>query len=396
MGRKKHVAKAKTNAPRGSRRRERGRSSVAVREPEFANVLGPFRDWLRAEAELDGHEDLAVEGALDGLRVMRSADPRFDETAWKAADLDSVLAAVPLGGDEEQLGYEDPAEVLGDVFAPLGLLLGFLFETGRWTGTEQSYLVCAETIDEYLEPDSGLIDLDALDVPEVEQQAELAALAGLPVVLQLDTLLTWIGTGRPVTGEGTLGQQELLEVTRELGVAVESGEAGDVDTLAQSVAEVSEFDLLWSVAEDAELVAVADGTVTRGTGADAWSGQDPGARLELLRAVAARVFAETMLPPADDDGHPYQEADDLAMALVAAAFTDDPAEVGFVDGEALADLSDDERRAFEETVALVKETMLDLEDQGFVRIGETYTVPEPVKPAVHWGLVAAADALSAE
>ncbi|NMN95180.1 hypothetical protein [Antrihabitans stalactiti] len=144
----------------------------------------PFGRWLVDEelASSDAEIESIVETAWAGVTAMLDECSDFQLTRIDAHALDHLLDTIPVPEDPDAA-----ADLVDAVLLPVGMFMNFLFDTDRWTGSE----------DDYTEATSMIMELvNESEAPHVEPEDEVEALLALPMTAQLQDLLRWVGEGR--------------------------------------------------------------------------------------------------------------------------------------------------------------------------------------------------------
>ena len=209
------------------------------------NVLGRYMDSTAA-AEVTEFEQVPLAIAI------------AEEVAATAG------VSVDASADASTIGMADVENTVFVVTA-VHAYVGFLSDTGRWSGSAEQLAGVMDFFDDIAEDDDepGLID-----VPYVSEQEALEALSGLPLIRRATALLQWIGDGRPVTATGALRLRDIEAAAACVGVAVRggpkqtrstpqgtAGPADDVPTV-RSMYEVPLLSQIWNALEAAELIEI--------------------------------------------------------------------------------------------------------------------------------------------
>lgn len=346
----------KHDRPRGRRRRA-GSRLRAVRSPdvELASVRGSFLAWLDEQglpADVDGAAlwtdvvatvDLAVERA--GLAELSSWTP------------DQVVTLTTVDDDR------------ADALVTLPLLLAFLGDTGRWSGTPDQLDAVLQAAEEATSP-MAAVDQELATVA-VDPATEQAVLRDLPVVARVETLLRLVSPRRPVTGTGALRRADVVTAAGRLGLDLGS-------RTPRSMWDVPGLAALWQAAQDADLLVVTPAGATSTPLADGWLAGDPAqgeqARADLVTAYLTVVLtappAQAWLPPP------------LAMLLpvLASAALDRPVPTQrLVDPAAALDGMagvPGDVALFAELAAVSAHTAVhQLDDDGILEVSDTITAP---------------------
>ena len=188
----------------------------------------------------------------------------FEQVPLAIAIAEEVAATAGDSADPSAVGMADVEDAVFVVTA-VHAYVGFLSDTGRWSGSAEQLAGVMDFFDDIAEDDDepGLID-----VPYVSEQEALEALSGLPLIRRATALLQWIGDGRPVTATGALRLRDIEAAAACVGVAVRggpkqtrstqqgtAGQADDVPTV-RSMYEVPLLSQLWNALEAAELIEI--------------------------------------------------------------------------------------------------------------------------------------------
>ena len=205
------------------------------------NVLGRYMDSTAA-AEVTEFEQVPLAIAI-AEEVAASADDSADPSAVGMADVENAVFVVTA----------------------VHAYVGFLSDTGRWSGSAEQLAGVMDFFDDIAEDDDepGLID-----VPYIAEQEAFEALSGLPLIRRATALLQWIGDSRPVTATGALRLRDIEAAAACVGVAVRggpkqtpstpqgtAGQADDVPTV-RSMYEVPLLTQIWNALEAAELIEI--------------------------------------------------------------------------------------------------------------------------------------------
>ena len=215
MSKKKRTPKAKSNAPRSRRSKRpvaRRSRSIARLDAALDTLEQPFRQWLVDEelASNDAEIESVVETAWAGITAMLDECSDFQLTRIDAHAIDHLLDTIPVPEDPDVA-----ANLVDAVLIPVGMFMNFLFDTDRWTGSE----------DEYMDASSLIMELvDGSEAPYVEPEDEVEALLALPMTTQLQELLRLVGSGRDIGGTGVASDKRLWRLAIEHGlVEMEAG-----------------------------------------------------------------------------------------------------------------------------------------------------------------------------
>ncbi|WP_255769460.1 hypothetical protein [Pseudarthrobacter sulfonivorans] len=213
-----------------------------------------FDDGSPGAAAAAVHYLKLVEPVL-GRYLDRSALPdvtNLEMVPFAAAISDEIVAAA----DGSAAGLPD-GENAAYVVDAAHAYVGFLSETGRWTGTE-------EQLGELLNFFDGLADGDdeprLLDVPQVPPETAFEVYRELPLIRRALALLRWIGDGKPVTATGALRLRDVEAAAACVGVtargASKATASPDGVPTVRSMYEVPLLAQIWAALEAAELIAI--------------------------------------------------------------------------------------------------------------------------------------------
>ncbi|MGV8874424.1 MAG: hypothetical protein ACOH2Q_17965 [Rhodococcus sp. (in: high G+C Gram-positive bacteria)] len=206
-----------------------------------------------------------------------------------------------------------------------------------------------------------------LATPDAED--ELAALTSSKPIAQLRSLLSWLGTSRPITGTGVPRPGSVSELAKAVGVEL------DMRALrSRSMLEIPDLMTLWDAAKAAGLIELTSTTAVPGPPAHDFAHSLPGSltahRRALSHVIRRNFFSEDPLRPSPP-------VDVVAGQIVLAAMTDAPRTLLPAVGPAgSGDL-------YEHIEALILRGMLEkFIADGWLVCDDKYTVPQPFRPAV--------------
>src|SRR4051794_27417844 len=280
----------KSHPPRGP-----GRARVlrSVRSPgvEFAALRGEFSAWLVAHGLPSLIDPRAL--AEDAAALIDAATAAWlaDLHRWSPEHIDR-LAEVGSPG----------------ALTTLPLALGFLADTGRWSGTQEELDAVLAAAEVAASPVAEI--LDELDAVSVDPGLEAEALRGLPVVGRAEALLRFLGPRRRVTSRGALGRADVVAVLELLGIERPGPPRSmwDVPSLAD----------LWEALVDADLLDLTPATAVATPLALGWLAGDPQASVTARRRVAEAALLGLLDPVADSPWLP-DPVEPVLPALAAAA-----------------------------------------------------------------------------
>ncbi|MDI3213979.1 plasmid pRiA4b ORF-3 family protein [Arthrobacter sp. AL12] len=317
------------------------RSLSAVRADRAVDALTPaFVRWFE---EVSPGSAVA---ALECLEPIKAVLGRYMDTT-AAADVtslepfglsvavsDEILAALDAADD---LAGAAAAEIGGSthfVVHSVGAFVEFLVETGRWSGSADQLAAVMDFLDTTAEADGGG---GLIDVPEIPDDAALAAFSGLPLIRRATALLEWIGEGKPVTATGALRLRDIEAAAACVGVAVKggtkrsgsplpgtAGSAGPVPTV-RSMYEVPLLAKLWNALEAAEQIKITSTKVVPSADSGVFLAGGPSERLQELVFFVDEFLNTAVL--GWDPAQPWEgTVSGLQASLLLAAATSDPPE----------------------------------------------------------------------
>jgi hypothetical protein len=286
MSKKKRTPKAKSNAPRRRRVKRpvaRKSMSMARLDASLSALEQPFTQWLLDEgmASTDAEVESTISTAWAGITAMLDECSEFQLTCVDTHALDHLLDTIPVPDDPDLA-----ADLVGAVLVPVGMFIDFLYDSERWTGSEDDYVDASSMIMEFVDGDE----------PDVEPADEVEALLALPMTSQLQDLVRAVGEGRDLDEARRLAPDEKL----------------------------------WLVATQYGLIDVQSGRAVAAPHADEWPHHttDIEDKATELRSVAALLIALTFLDadPESPDGQ-ARVLEDLARR----GFSDAAADYEFYD-----------------------------------------------------------------
>ncbi|MEE3852132.1 plasmid pRiA4b ORF-3 family protein [Gordonia sp. LSe1-13] len=326
-----------------------------LRGTDLNSLVRFFQTWLVETDFYENDADPAVLAAAAEAMGTAAYERRsdFQPDCWTVSDVD---AAIGFAEELEDLDPDAPSAAL-PVFA-LRAFLDFLRETGRWAGPEDLCDVVMDVVDDALVRYLTKQDLDVEDIDPAEEEA---ALSGLEVTRRLDALLTWLGSGRPVTEDGSL-DPTLLQGASD---AMDIGMPDEVETMDDH-ATLAE---LWTLAEVVGLISVRSGSAEPGKNANDWRS---GPRLMLLRETAERELESKVASWVSE------AAQELAVTILQRGLTRLP--LHEEDLRADDDTVPDTRLALEIMAYLAE----DLRAEGWLHLADDggYVVPSALRLVV--------------
>ena len=188
--------------------------SMARLDASLNALEQPFTQWLLDEgmASTDAEVESTISTAWAGITAMLDECSEFQLTCVDTHALDHLLDTIPVPDDPDLA-----ADLVGAVLVPVGMFIDFLFDSDRWTGTEDDYVDASSMIMEFIDGDE----------PDVEPADELEALLALPMTSQLQDLVRAVGEGRDLDEARRLAPDEKLWlVATQYGlIDVQSGRA---------------------------------------------------------------------------------------------------------------------------------------------------------------------------
>ncbi|UKA59287.1 hypothetical protein [Arthrobacter sp. FW306-2-2C-D06B] len=324
-----------------------------------------------------------AEDALRCLHIVKlfisASHAISEESSATWFDPDSLDdAALALAG---MLDESDSDEALVEIFDYLHLYAEFLFETGRWSGTEEDYFVLHMLLTEEASGELGLPD----DIPELSDEEQDRAFQELPVLQLTGRLLEWIGSGKDVTSTGVLRLKDIEGAAGAVGVKARGKKTGkgplsegEVDAESLEVGSMHEVPVLreiWAALVDIDALSIGSTRASPGAGAESWNSQDLDSRLQIRREFLTVFLASTVM----DSGSMWEEGprDNATLARVLLkGTTAEPVSVEEIKSAAEIDSTDEVLLAFEAMRA--RRELTRLADLGLVEADTHYTVPPAV------------------
>ncbi|MBM7415926.1 MULTISPECIES: hypothetical protein [Nocardiaceae] len=349
MGSNRPSNRGQKRAAKTAARRRRQTSGPTASTTE--RVLARFVTWMAAQEGAGDVEPTrrVVESLLGELTRVHEG---FTPTAWTPDDAHLVLDAAESVLAQNTEASEDAALHL--VFSALSYLT-FLDDEDIWSGSDADYEHCMEDLTDFVDGVPDTLTPEDITLPEVTADAESAALAELAIVRDVDALLAWSSTGRPIDAK---------EVAAALGLTVPA-------STFQMPADVPELAHAWTTAVSSGVVEISDAGAAPGPLAANVRAREADA---LRTVVAAHVTAQ--LSADDEIDVSASVADSFVAQAVLAAMTPDPPE-GNLD-ENYDDLEGEDKR----TAELVTAKLRAFIDQGLLVGGEVLLVPPELRHAV--------------
>ena len=194
---------SKGPASRGQKRAAKTKARQRRREPSSGSrlhvfptgLLEEFEQWL-ADREMADHAERVVGLVRTTLVQVDRANPDFSVTSWTPNDAHFIVDAAERIEDSDE---ENGAAAATNIIVTLVEFLTFLDETDTWTGTDEDFAHCMEDLTDFIYNDPDVLDPEDVELPEVSDADESAALSALPLMAGLDGLLDEVGSGRPAT-----------------------------------------------------------------------------------------------------------------------------------------------------------------------------------------------------
>ncbi|MEV8148775.1 hypothetical protein AB0O52_11610 [Arthrobacter sp. NPDC080073] len=331
-----------------------------------------------------------AEDALQCLAIVKlfitASHAISEESSATSIDPDSLDdAALALAG---MLDESDSDEALLKIFDYLHLYVEFLFETGRWSGTEEDYFVVHMLLSEEA---VGEMDLRG-DIPELSEEEQDRAFQELPVLQLTGRLLEWIGAGKDVTSTGVLRLKDIEGAAGAVGVKARGKKTGkrplpegyaegeDPESFeVGSMHEVPVLSDIWAALVDIDVLSIGSTRAAPGAGAESWHSKDLDSRLQIRREFLTVFLASAVM----DSGSTWEDGprDNATLAKVLLkGTTGEPVSVEEIDSAADIDSADGLLLAFEAMRA--RNELTRLADLGLVIVDTHYTVSPVVVQCV--------------
>ncbi|WP_284753135.1 hypothetical protein [Arthrobacter sp. efr-133-R2A-120] len=332
-----------------------------------------------------------AEDALRCLHIVKlfisASHAISEESSATRFDPDSLDdAALALAG---MLDVADSDEALVEIFDYLHLYAEFLFETGRWSGTEEDYFVLHMLLSEEA---GGELDLPG-NIPELSDEEQDRAFQELPVLQLTGRLLEWLGSGKDVTSTGVLRLKDIEGAAGVVGVKARGKKTGkrplpegqgaaevegEVDPESFEVGSMHEVPVLsdiWAAMVGTRILSIGSTRALPGAGAESWHSQDLDSRLQIRREFLTVFLASAVM----DSGSMWEEGPrdnaTLARVLLRGA-SGEPVSVDELKSAAANESVGSALPTFEAIRALRE--LATLADLGLVHVDTYYTVPPAV------------------
>ncbi|MCI0142680.1 hypothetical protein KNN17_13960 [Arthrobacter bambusae] len=328
-----------------------------------------------------------AEDALQCLHIVKlfiSASHAISEESsatWFDPDsLDDAALALASTLDEA-----DSDEALVAIFDYLHLYTEFLFETGRWSGTEEDYFVLHMLLTEEASGELGLPD----DIPELSDEEQDRAFQELPVLQLTGRLLEWLGAGKDVTSTGVLRLKDIEGAAGAVGVKARGKKTGkrplpegegaaEADPESFEVGSMHEVPVLreiWAALVDIDGLSIGSTRAAPGAAAESWDSPDLDSRLQIRREFLTVFLASAVMDSGDMWEEGPRDNATLARVLLRGA-TGEPVSVDELKSAAANESVGSALPTFEAIRALRE--LATLADLGLVDVDTHYTVPPPV------------------
>ncbi len=332
---------------------------------DVGEILAAFRDWLATNRITD---DEMLPGALVGcaelaITLATRLRPEFAPTAWTVDDVDGVIDLVEY---MEDAGEDAPPTAL--VVGAMRMLLGFLEDTNRWTGTVRDRDAVVESLDEWIADE---LPEEQLQVEDVDPVRAEAALSELRLVRRLDAFLDWIGGERPTTSARWLKPALLADLGAAVGIEVPPGlkKMTDHDELAD----------LWMFAQELQLITVNTSRAEPTPVAQLWRARP---RFELVRA-AANLELDVYLS-AENPLNPLPMMTALALRQ---GMTETPMSLDIFEPDDDTEPDDDD---WSSTILdeMMRDRLSGLVEAGWLSVDDAgdHVVPRDLRPTVEFAL----------
>lgn len=359
MGSKGPASRGQKRAAKTKARQRRQQSApVGGRLPTFpAGVLEHFTEWL-ADRDLGEHAERVVGLVRTTLTQIDRANPGFSATSWTPNDAHFIIDAAQRIEESDE---ENGAAAATNIVVTLLEFLTFLDETDTWTGTDEAFSHCMEDLTDFIDSDADVLDPEDIELPDVTEGAELAALSVLPVTSGVESLVSRVGSGVPVADIPELSTA-LAEIDNDHGA---------------QPADITILDY-WAAALAADVLETDGTTVVPGSAAGGFIAGS----VDVLRNVLTHHIRHQLTLSEVDISMALSNT--FAIQTLLAAMTEDlpidNAEENYdgLEGEDLrtAQLIDYRIRALQEQHVLVP-------------IDDALTVPNPLRAAVLEGVTLA-------
>ncbi|WP_219928136.1 plasmid pRiA4b ORF-3 family protein [Arthrobacter sp. HMWF013] len=300
-------------------------SLSSFRASRALGVLAPaFVHWF------DDGTPGASAAALHYLKLVEPVVGRYLDKAAApdVTDLDPVALALALSEEIAATASVQPSglpdvEHAAYTVDAIHTYVGFLSDTGRWTGTAEQL---ADVLDFFDSLADGGDEPSLTKIPEVPQEAALEVLSGLPLIQRASALLRWIGEGKPVTGTGALRLRDIEAAAACVGVSVRGGSKGAVASdgvpTVRSMFDVPLLAQMWAALEAAELIAIKATKVVPFE-SEAFLGGDAPDQVDEFSMFASCFLEQAVLR--HDPDQPWEKlVSALQTSLMLAAATPEP------------------------------------------------------------------------
>lgn len=301
-------------------------SLSSFRAGRALDALAPaFVQWF------DDGSPGAAAAALQYLKLVEPVMGRYlDNTAAAGVtSLEPIALAVAIS-EEIAATANAPVTELTDIENAVFIVdavhtyVGFLSETGRWTGSAEQLAGVLDFFDTLATGDDGPRHID---VPEIPEEQALAVFSGLPLIQRATALLRWIGDGKPVTGTGALRLRDVEAAAACVGVTAKGGtkrahSSDDVPTV-RSMYEVPLLAQIWAALEAAELIELKSTKVVPFEDSEHFLSGDTSERLEEFHIFTSCFLEQAVLR--DDPEQPWERIiAGLQASILMAAATPEP------------------------------------------------------------------------
>ncbi|MCZ9883155.1 hypothetical protein [Arthrobacter sp. B2a2-09] len=324
-----------------------------------------------------------AEDALRCLQIVKlfitASHAISEESSATRFDPDSLDdAALALA---DMLGESDSDEALVEIFVYLHLYVDFLFETGRWSGTEEDYFVLQMLLTEEA---AGEMDLPG-DIPELSDEEQDRAFKELPVLQLTGRLLEWLGAGKDVTSTGVLRLKDIEGAAGTVGVKARGKRTGKRSLLegegdaegqpgsfeVGSMHEVPVLSDIWAALVGTRVLSLGSTRAVPGAGAESWHSKDLDSRFQIRREFLAVLLASAVMESGSMWEEGPRENETLARVLLKGTLGE-PVSVDEINRAAEIDSADEVLLAFEAMRA--RRELTRLADLGLVNVDTHYTV----------------------
>jgi hypothetical protein len=351
-------------------------------ERRLAAVTPDFVDWY---AESLG----PAEEAMACLDIVKAVAATYSEVTGEPGVTE--FEPLALGDMMDEIEAADPDEALM-VFAVFHLFIDFLHETGKWTGSEEDYVVVHSLLAEQ-EPE---LEMPLVKVPRLPEAEETEFFAALPLIQRARALMEWLGEGKQVTATAVLRLKDIEAAAACVGVAARGGRnrptsdegmlpglsdlpgepATDKVMMVQSMHDVPVLSPLWQtlVASGAIEIRSTRAVPHRpGTGLLEGTGRD---HLEECRVFVSRFLQQAVV--GTDEDQPWEVASTFmqAAALTAACTEEPPLLERFLDAESRA--PEEEKHLARLVTRISYSRLQKLAELGLVELDSHIRVPQPL------------------